>query len=404
MHDHLLNKISYLNQTTVDSLRETDEKKIIRRFAESSIRIMGADFGFVWLNRKSTDANNFQLVYKSRGIPYTPKSPRPRGTTQKVIKTRKPLLVADLLNSSYLRKDANKHLKSLAIIPIVYKSQVYGSFYVCFKKKHVFTDEEKSLAEFIGTDAGQVITIHLFHKKAEKDSQKLLKQKDEFFNIASHELKTPVAAIKGFVQLLNQKVGRRDPESAYFLDKINTHTEKLSRLVNDLLDISRIETGKLKFKKSPFELCELLEEVVESMRVALPHNPIFFTCHNLFWLKGDCNHIERVLINLITNASKYSPVGSKIKVSLEKEGAKAKVSIEDFGIGISEKDRQKIFNRFFQSKENISNTALPGLGLGLYISKEILKRHKGELRVESKSKSKGSVFSFTLPYDKYRNN
>ena len=402
MNNVLLDKISYLNQTTVDSLGETDEKNIIRRFAESAIRIMGADFGFVWLNRKSPDTKNFQLVYTSPNIPYVPKIPRPHGSSQKVIRTRKPLLIEDLAKSKYVRKDARPYITSIAIIPMVYKKNVYGSFYVCFKRKHLFSEEERGLAEFIGTDAGQVLTINTFHKKTEKDSHKLLKQKDEFFNIASHELKTPIAAIKGFVQILNQKMKKASPETSYFLDKINLHTEKLGRLVNDLLDVSRIETGKLKFKKMTFELSELLEEVIDGVQVALPYHHVSFRNKHRFWIRGDREHIERVIINLLTNAAKYSPAGSKIKVSLEEKAGCARVNVEDFGIGINKKDQLKIFKRFFQSKDNSQTSGLPGLGLGLYIAREILKHHGGELQFESKERSKGSIFYFLLPYSKYR--
>ncbi len=292
---------------------------------------------------------------------------------------------------------------------MVYKNEVYGSFFVCFKHCHPFTEEDKSLAEFIGNDAGQVITIHRLHlsyyKKAERDSQRLLKQKNEFFNIASHELKTPVTTIKGFSQMLTERLEnekkKTDPTTKYFLNKINVQVDKLSHLVNDLLDVSRIETGKIKSEKVNFELSGLVNRTVDDLRIIIGNHPISFKSDYKFWVHGNQEHIERVLTNLINNAAKYSPSHAKIKVCLTLKNEWLRVEVEDFGFGIKEKDKAKVFNRFFQSKDNYQG-AFSGMGLGLYIANSIIKYHGGSIGFESKKKTKGTIFYFTLPYYKYR--
>lgn len=403
MQNSLFDKISSLNQTIVESLRESDEKNIIRRFAELSIEIMGADFGFVWLNKKTTEDKHLQLAYTSPNIPYQPKIPRPHGSSDTVIKTKKPLLIKNLDQSRYVRRDAQPHLKSLVIIPMLYKDNVYGSFYVCFRNKHTFDKADQNLAEFIGINAGQVITIYLLRKKSEREALKLLKHKDEFFNIVSHELKTPVTTIKGFAQILAQKLQNSDPKTRYFLEKINNQIDKLARLINDLLDVSRIETGKLKFEKENFELHKLVKQTIEGLKMAIPSHPIYFKSGYRFWINGDSARIEEVIINLVTNASKYSPPGSKIKVCLAEKDKKAYLEVEDFGYGISAKDKLKVFNRFFRSKDPQKEKSL-GLGLGLYIANSIVKSHGEVLDLKSKKNTNGSIFYFTLPYYKYRSN
>ena len=387
-------KLARLNQITLECLGEVDQLKIIEKFTKAGIEILSADFGLMFW--RLADDNSYKLVYKSPETPYEPKLPRRYGYNYKASKGRIPYFVSKPMKSLL------PYMKSLAIIPIFYKNHQYGNIVLCFKKERSFTLEERPISMALSNTAAQVITINTFHKKTEKNAQRLLKQKDEFFNIASHELKTPVAAIKGFVQILNQKTKGANAETSYFLSKINLHTEKLARLVNDLLDVSRIETGKLKFKRMTFELYNLLEEVIEGVNITLPHHSISFKSNHRFWISGDSEHIERVIINLLTNAAKYSPVGSKIKVSLEERDGKARVNVEDFGIGIAKKDQQKIFKRFFQSKDSSKTSGLPGLGLGLYIAREILKRHGGELHFESKRQSKGSIFYFLLPYSKHK--
>src|SRR3989344_4513456 len=391
-------KLARLNQITLECLDEVDQLKIIEKFTKIAIEILSADFGFMFW--RLVDDNSYKLIYKSPETPYDPRLPRKYGYNYKASKGRIPYFVSKPMKSLL------PYMKSLAIIPIFYKNHQYGNIVLCFKKERTFTLEERPISMALSNATAQIITINTFHKKTERTAHKLLKQKDEFFNIASHELKTPVAAIKGFVQILKQKMKKArpetNPETSYFLDKINLHTEKLGRLVNDLLDVSRIETGKLKFKKMTFELSELLEEVIDGVQVALPYHHVSFRNKHRFWIRGDREHIERVIINLLTNAAKYSPAGSKIKVSLEEKAGCARVNVEDFGIGINKKDQLKIFKRFFQSKDNSQTSGLPGLGLGLYIAREILKHHGGELQFESKERSKGSIFYFLLPYSKYR--
>ena len=397
MYLELLNKISIINNVVLESRILSDDKEIVKKFVDAGRKVLKADYGYAF--RWNKVLKSFDLFYRDNKTPFISKIPPKHGITAKVFQQEKPYYID---HASSLRSDAKKFMEGAVVIPMTYHQEKYGTIDICFYDKHVFAQEEKIICEYIGNSVAEAIRINHLNKKTERDSQKLLKQKDEFFNIASHELKTPVAAIKGFVQILNQKMKKVSPETSYFLDKINLHTDKLSRLVNDLLDVSRIETGKLKFKKITFELSDLLKEVIEGVDVALPHHSISFKNSHRFWIRGDSEHIERVIINLLTNAAKYSPVGSKIKVSLEEKDGKARVNVEDFGIGINKKDQLKIFKRFFQSKDSSKSSGLPGLGLGLYIAREILKHHGGELHFESKRESKGSIFYFLLPYSKHR--
>ena len=237
-------------------------------------------------------------------------------------------------------------------------------------------------------------------KKVEKEAMRLLKQKDEFFSVASHELKTPVTTIKGFAQLLLEQSRSLPAKNTYFIEKINTQVDKLTRLINDLLDISRIETGKLKFRRRIFELKQLVQEVVQDLKVGLPHHKLILRSNEKFWIFGDADRIGQVISNLVNNAAKYSPQAKKIIVNLAKDGKHAKVSVEDFGIGIDKKNEQKIFERFYQQKKPKGET-FPGLGLGLYISSNIIKAHQVKIGVQRKKRN-GTIFHFTLPFKRWQ--
>ncbi len=353
------------------------------------MEVLSADFGFMFW--KLDSQNTYQLVYTSPETPYKPKLPRKRGYNYLASLKRIPYFV------TLPKRDLLPFMKSIAIIPIFYKYHQYGNIVLCFKKKKTFEEDEKTLTMTLGNSAAQVLTLHRATKKAEKNSQKLLRQKDEFFNTVSHELRTPATTIKGFSQILLEKSEKSDKNTKHFLERMNNQVDKLSRLINDLLDVSRIETGKMIFQKRNFELKSLIRQVITGLKVAIPSHPITFKSDYHIYVHGDSEYIERVIINLITNAAKYSPQGSKIKICLREKDGKAVVEVEDYGFGVSKKDKAKIFNRFFRSNHS-NRKNLPGLGLGLYIANSIVKEHGGKLDFKSKTKSKGMVFFFTLPY------
>ncbi len=388
-------KLTTINQSTLEALEEIDATKIIERFTNTAKEILSADFGFMFWKLENQD--KYQIAYVSPETPYKPKLPRKKGYNYKASVGRIPYFISNP------KRDLLPFMKSLVIIPIFYKNHQYGNIVICYKEKRVFTEAERSLTMALGNSAAQVLTIHRSHKKAERDYVKLIKQKDEFFNIASHELKTPVTTIKGFTQILGEIIGKDVNKAKYYLEKINRQSDKLSRLISDLLDISRIENGKLIFEKKTFELEELIEHTVEGLRVAIGAHPLSFKSDAKFWVRGDSHRVEEVLINLITNAAKYSPPKTKIVVALYKKDNMAVVEVEDFGYGISEKDKQKVFNRFFQSK-NEHTKNLSGLGLGLYIANSIVKHHGGTLNFTTKTESSGTIFYFTLPYFKCKIN
>lgn len=230
------------------------------------------------------------------------------------------------------------------------------------------------------------------------DMKKQDEHKNNFIKIANHELKTPVTTIKGYVQLLKKMRG--DSDDQFLVSSLNTienQINKLNVLMGELLDISRIESGKLPLHKNDFSLVKLVTETIEDIKAAEQGHQINFElCHPAdVEVFADKDRITQVLNNLLTNAIKYSPNKKEVNVKLFIDENDAVVSVEDFGIGIDEAELTKIFDRFYRVSGE-DEVTFPGFGIGLFIVKDIIDRHQGKIWAESK-KNKGSKFYFSLP-------
>jgi PAS domain S-box-containing protein len=228
-------------------------------------------------------------------------------------------------------------------------------------------------------------------------------QKNNFIAMASHELKTPITSIKGYVQLLlNALEKEKDNEKPLppllvrsSLLSVDKQIKRLTRLISELLDISKIETGTLELKKEKFSLNQLAIETVEDILYTNTKHKIdlYHDCHGQVY--GDKDRIGQVMINLLTNAIKYSPESDNIEVTIHKRPNAIGFSVKDYGIGIDKGEQKRIFERFYRAKGKAEQT-YPGFGIGLFIANEFIQKHGGQVWVESE-KGKGSIFTFTLP-------
>ena len=218
-------------------------------------------------------------------------------------------------------------------------------------------------------------------------------KKDEFLSIASHELKTPLTSIKAYNQIMKKL---EVPEKIKpFIDKSADHIARLERLIADLLDVTKINAGKVSYSVEPFNFAELLNDSVESMQHTAPKHQLIVASNPVITYQGDRGRLEQVINNFISNAVKYSPEGAKVLINSTVDQDNIVVSIQDFGIGIAKENLNKLFDRYYR----VDNTAMrfEGLGLGLYISAEILRRHGGSFWIESEI-GQGSTFFFRLPF------
>ncbi|WP_114791165.1 PAS domain S-box protein [Niabella yanshanensis] len=255
-------------------------------------------------------------------------------------------------------------------------------------------NESKTIigASKIARDISEKVAAHKELEHLYQQVKTLSDRKDEFIAMTTHELKTPVTSLKGFLQLLQIHTGA-DGKGRLFVERSIRQVEKLAMLINDLVDFSKLQAGKLGMHFESFDIKVLVEDCLELYATNSSH-PFRFNYSGSLEVQADRLRIEQVIDNLVSNAVKYSPQGGSIDITVEGKTDAVEVKIKDEGIGIDDAVKGKLFSQFFRAVD--PGYSIPGLGMGLYITKEIIERHGGSISVES-ILGKGSVFSFVLP-------
>lgn len=307
--------------------------------------------------------------------------------------------VAPVLEGGY--HAAPMKLASLLILPLRTRREMLGALVIAANDpERAMTDEKLPLAEVLAERAALAIEnakLYTEQVDARRKVEDLSRLKDEFLSIASHELRTPVTSIKGYTQLARTLIRENDlTTSEEYLDIALDQIDRMSRLILELLDVSRIETGRLEIRREPIPWTTFVSEVVHRHHTAM--NDRRFQLNLPVGNKrilGDRDRLEQVLGNLMENAVKYSPDGTEILVAVEERGDQLVTSVADRGIGIPSDELGQVFERFHRGRQ-VSSTNYGGLGLGLYITKQIVERHGGTIWVESRE-GQGTTFSFSLP-------
>ncbi|MFD0748710.1 sensor histidine kinase [Mucilaginibacter calamicampi] len=261
-------------------------------------------------------------------------------------------------------------------------------------KRHFEEAEPISAYEEIKQRNDELFKLNEQQEIALLAAKYLNEQKDEFLSVASHELKTPLTILRSFAQLAIKTEGGNNQQLQVYLKKIEAQSTKMNTLIQQLLDISKIEVGRAEYQMEEVGLNEFLTNCIELMSLVLPSNQISIAFDNNVNVALDRLRIEQVLNNIIGNAAKYSTSGSAIALKTRIDGNKVSVIIEDQGIGMSDETLNQVFNKFYRSEQVIKK--YNGLGMGLYIASRIIADHKGEITVLS-AEGKGSTFCFTLP-------
>ena len=227
-----------------------------------------------------------------------------------------------------------------------------------------------------------------------KNEKENVKKKDEFISIASHELRTPLTTIKSFFQFTGKELPP-ESKSIGLINRASRQVKRMENLINDLLDVSRINTGKIEYRMEVIDFSPLLKDVIDSIQEISPHHRFIIEQSVSARIQADPNRIEQAFINLLNNAVKFSPNADRVLIRCELVADNLCVTIKDFGIGISRQHLDKLFDKFAQAERD---PRFQGLGLGLFISSEIIKRHGGCISVASEP-GVGSEFTIQLPVE-----
>lgn len=221
-------------------------------------------------------------------------------------------------------------------------------------------------------------------------------QKDDFVGFVTHELKTPVTSLHTFVEILQAyHTKTNDKKSQFLLSKIAIQMKRLISLLHSFSNVYKMQTGKLILNKEPININLLVKEIVNTFQYISETHGVIAQGEIKHWVLADKDRINEVLVNLITNAIKYSPNADSVIINLSETEKDCIISVQDFGFGIPQEEQEKIFERFFRARKK-KQYNIKGLGLGLYITSQIIKQHKGKLWVKS-TLNEGSTFFFSLP-------
>ncbi|WP_407431293.1 PAS domain S-box protein [Arcticibacter sp.] len=373
-----------------------EAEMILQKVTDATTQLTGAEFGAFFYNTVDGMGNPVRL-YTVSGTPEEPlgdlESPEFGNNFLGGI-----VRIDNLREDKHDRNDAllsgllkdGMLVSSLMVVPVATKGNIIvGGLVFGHSEPAMFTRNQQNLVAGVAAQAATALD----NAKLYEEVRALNAKKDEFIGLASHELKTPLTSMKGFLQILERKPsGERNK---VFIKKALKQLNKISNLVSDLLDVSKIQSGKLYLDFETFDFQTLLYEVIELIQFTSDTHEIEVDSDSMVLpVQADKQRVEQVIINLISNAIKYSPDASKVIVRVRKTDLEVRVGIKDFGFGIESEQMANIFSRFYRVESIASH--ISGLGIGLFITKEIVERHKGRIWVESEH-GKGSEFFFTLP-------
>lgn len=270
---------------------------------------------------------------------------------------------------------------------------------------HAGADDYITKDQLQGELLHRLIRYAIERKKAEQERDRLQREqiirderearRNEFISMVVHELKTPITSLKGYSQLLGRRCERMgDMQGMNLASRMDQQVNRLTGLIDDLLDINRMEGGKLRLRESDFAFDELVEEVVTDIQLTTEQHALVKEGQTDATIRGDRERIGQVLTNLLTNAIKYAPQSEKILIKLARDGQSVTASVQDFGPGIPGAQQAHVFEPFYRVEGQESTAS--GLGLGLAIAASLIERHRGKIWVESEEGA-GTTFSFTLP-------
>jgi PAS domain S-box-containing protein len=394
-----------------------DLQTILQKVTDATTKLSSAQFGAFFYNviKQSgevitlyTLSGALQKSFEELGMPHITQVFHSALVKKKVVRVSDTTM--DTWNSNYTFHDRmfKDHLPvvSYLAVPVISKSgTVIGGLFFGHSQPGVFTEEIENIIVSVASQASIAIdnaTLFEELKVANQKNESLLEiskelnnKKDEFISVASHELRTPLTSIKASLQFLSTLINKGDDlgKVKHFLNKADSNINKLTRLIGDLLDVSRIEEGQLMLNRSDFNISKLIDEVTEQFNLSGTYEIIIQGRKDLV-INADIQRIEQVLVNFLNNAIKYAPDSRRILINIEVATNMTKVSVQDFGIGISKEKLPYLFDRYYRV-ENMDNQ-FSGMGIGLYICDEIIKRHGGAIGVES-FLQKGSTFWFSIP-------
>lgn len=365
----------------------SDERELFPTIVEEGMRITRADYGTILL----ADQGTLKRVYASSPV-IQATAVSPNGRTFKAF-SENVIFESQVKGSEDINpQQAPLDVKTLVFIPLRNQETGVGVLNLFFRKRRLLKKEEIPLLQLFGSLAS--IAIHNYRLLQEK--QDAIYKRDLFISLTSHEIKNPLTVASIYSDLIHRAVARGKVPPIQMVEKLELELKRTSNLIDELTQINQIRKGQLSFQMTHCSLAEILHSTIDSFRVMYPKRKLLFhnriSEENPCIIFGDKNKLVQVFHNLLTNAHKFSPKDESITITLTSTTRFFTIRIMDRGQGILPTDQTHIFDPFFKG----SSDSNEGMGLGLYLVKRIISRHKGKIAVKSQLRQ-GTTFRISLP-------
>lgn len=358
---------------------------------KEAMQLVKADYGSILMEQKG----ELRRTYASIPSLYKIES-RKRGYMRMVFKTRKPMILTQGEITKVNRSFKKIAARSVIILPLSYRNKSLGVLTLLSVKDNYFTSSHLSTLKLFGP----IASLAIIKTISFDETKKALEDRDLFISMAAHEFRTPLTTINGYIQLLYSKLSGANTSEARWVEELSWETTRLIMLVNELLEVHHIKSGKFRYQFKECSLMEVANRAIRESRFTHTHHQVVLEDklgNHSDKIIGDHDKLLQVVTNLIDNAAKFSPQNTDIILSLRFQSPYLILSIRDQGHGISKKDLPEIFESFYKGSRNVKAS---GMGLGLFIAKNIIKQHRGLISVRSK-KDKGTKVEIKLPIASY---
>lgn len=385
MNQIMNSPIEEVYKSSLKFLMPLNLEQTYKTIVNEAIKLVGATHGSILLAKKGkiirTYASNpevFKIV------------PRQHGYTYRVYKTQKTVVLPKIKIARFHPEVSVIKMRADIMTPLIYKDKSIGVLSLYTNRRQKFTQKDKEMLQTFSPLASLVIRKAQLHE----DLEKAIETRDLFLSLASHELKTPITTIYVYLQLIQRNLEKNKKFDPEWIATLLKEMVRLTKIVDDLLEVSRIRTGKIQYTFEDCDIEEVVRRALLTFRVNHPHNIIFENniAENRKNIIADFDKLMSVVLNILDNSAKHSSGDLPITLSLSEKNDRVDITVKDQGKGIPKDEIEEVFKGFYKVEHNTQ----PGMGLGLFLAKEVIESHKGKIKISS-SQGKGTIVRISLP-------
>jgi len=378
--------LDQVNKSGIKLLTPLSLEQTYETVVKEGMQLTSSEFGSLILDENK----KLKRVYASDPFLYEIE-PRKKGFVYNAYKNQEIIVIEGVTVAKHHPIIKSKNIKCVTLIPLTYKNQSIGVLGLHGLTMKNFSDEDKELFKIFGSLSSLAI------KKAQlyNETTEALALRDRFISMAAHELKTPLTAISGYAQLLTKRLADTDSVEARWVIGLYGESRKLTQSINELTAVNHIQRGQLQYNLAKCSLAQIITDAVTEFLKTFPERKVSFlnkARKNSDFIIGDCEKLQNAIISLLDNAGKFSAPETTIEIILKLDQAQLHFEIKDHGKGIEAQDLQRIYNGLYKKGDD----SVQGIGLGLFLTRNIIDYHHGDLKIKSKP-NHGTIVHIKLP-------